>query len=78
MHGNGEVHGILSFAIEPIYDEDRAILLSELNVLVDPSIRIEVKSFFEEVLVLCGEDESQLREIRGKLLALAKFMRLSC
>jgi elongation factor G len=68
MHGNGEVHGILSFAIEPINGEDRAILLSQLNVLVeeDPSIRVEVKSF-EEKLVICGEDESQLREIQAKI-----------
>jgi hypothetical protein len=51
MHGNGEVHGILSFAIEPIYGEDRAILLSQLNVLVegDPSISVEVKSFEEKL-----------------------------
>jgi elongation factor G len=68
MHGNGEVHGILSFAIEPIYYEDRAILLTEVNVLVgeDPSIRVEVRSFAEK-LITCGEDKSQLRAIRGKI-----------
>jgi elongation factor G len=68
MHGNGEVHGILSFTIEPIYDEARAILLSELNGLVqkDPSIRVEVKSFAEK-LVISGDDESQLREIQAKI-----------
>jgi elongation factor G len=68
MHGDGEVHEILSFAIEPIYDEERAILLSELKILVqkDPSLRVEVKSFAEK-LVISGEDESQLRKIQAKI-----------
>jgi elongation factor G len=68
MHGNREVHGILSFAIEPICDEERASLLRELNVLVqeDPSMRIEVKSF-EERLIISGEDELQLRQVQRKI-----------
>lgn len=66
---NGEVHRILSFAIESRNDTDRASLQVELQALIqqEPAIRAEVIAV-ERGLVISGEDELQLMEVRTKIL----------
>jgi elongation factor G len=65
----GEIHRILSFGIESIDNEDRADLQQQLKSLIqeNPIFRVEVNAF-EEGLVVSGEDELQLIEIRGNIL----------
>jgi elongation factor G len=65
---NGEVQRILSFAIESIHDEDRASLLRDFDTLFqeDPAIRVKLSSL-QESLVVSGEDELQLIDLRRKI-----------
>jgi elongation factor G len=62
------VQGILSFAIKLIDDQDRADLQQELSALIQahPTLRIEV-SAFENGLIVRGDDELELMEIREKI-----------
>jgi len=66
---SGEFNRILSFAIESINDEDRARLQQQLETLIqeNPKFRVQVKAF-EEGLIVSGEDELQLMEIRDNVL----------
>jgi len=66
---NGEFHRILSFAIESRNDTDRASLQVELQALIqqEPAIRAEVIAV-ERGLVISGEDELQLMEVRTKII----------
>ena len=61
----GAVHPILSFAIECIDDADRARLLQHVKDLIRsrPEFKIAVEEF-ETGLIVSGEDELQLMQIR--------------
>jgi elongation factor G len=65
----GEVHRLLSFVIESRNDIDLASLQVELEALIqrEPAIRVEVIAV-EGGLVINGEDELQLIEVRTKIL----------
>ncbi len=64
----GRVHGILSFAIEWMNDEDRVALQQRLNLLIQahPTLRIQVNAF-EDSLSVSGDDELELIEFREKI-----------
>jgi elongation factor G len=64
----GEVHGVLRFAIGLIGDEARAALQRQLSTLLQahPAFRIEVDAC-EDGLVVRGDDELELREIREQI-----------
>jgi len=64
-----EVHGVLSFAVEGMKDEDRVALLQYLDTLVQKNQAIKVDvSLFEKAVVVSGDDELQLREASKKIL----------
>jgi elongation factor G len=65
---NGEVHRLLSFAIESKDAEDRADLQQQLKTFMQahPAFRIEVNAL-ETGLIVWGEDELQLLEIRREI-----------
>jgi elongation factor G len=65
-----KVHKILSFAIELTSDDDRRELQQLLGSLVEtyPTFRIELDAFGDS-LVVSGEDELQLMELRMKIPA---------
>ena len=65
---SGKVHGLLSFAIESMNAEDRADLQQQLNTFMQahPTFRIEVNAL-ESGLIVCGDDELQLLEIRREI-----------
>ena len=64
----GEVHGVLSFAIGLISDEGRVALQHQLSTVIQahPTFRIEVDAF-EKGLIVRGDDELELMEIREKI-----------
>ena len=64
----GEVHGIMSFAIEFINEEGRAALQRQLNTLIQayPTFKIKVNAYGNGLLV-SGEDELELMEFREKI-----------
>ncbi|HEY3988049.1 MAG TPA: hypothetical protein VGM02_02040 [Acidobacteriaceae bacterium] len=63
-----KVHKILSFAIELTNDEDRAEVRRQLSTLIQtyPTFRIEL-NVLESSLIVSGEDELQLMELRAKI-----------
>ena len=64
----GEVHGVLSFAIGLISDEGRVALQHQFSTVIQahPTFRIEVDAF-ENGLIVRGDDELELMEIREKI-----------
>jgi len=63
-----DVHGVLSFAIGLISDDGRLALQLLLNTVIQahPTFRIEVDAF-ENGLIVRGDDELELMEIREKI-----------
>lgn len=70
MASQGAVHGILSFAIEVSDDQARSHLLQHLSSFLcgNPASRLLVNAG-ENVLVICGDDELQLQNLRDDIIA---------